>query len=195
MKKKIAIFGGTFDPIHFGHINLAIQLKELFKFDVVLFCPAYCSPFKEANPPSIAALDRLIMVDQAIRDIEGFKALDLEIKRKGVSYTIDTIRELIKKYGHDVNFFLLMSKKTGKSFFQWKGSKEIIKISTPIVGGSWKGEKKEFISLGFKEKFLVDTMQMDISSTYVRNRLKKKLYCNHLLPLNLVDFINKNGLY
>ena len=104
--KKIGFFGGSFDPIHFGHIRLAIDLMEEHKLGEVLFCPAYCSPFKLDNPPVANAEHRLNMLQLALKEVPQFKICTLEIERQGPSYTIDTLKKL-KKQG--VQLHLLLS--------------------------------------------------------------------------------------
>ena len=95
--KKVGFFGGTFDPIHFGHINLALQLKEILALDEVLICPANISPQKSELPPVASPKDRLNMISIMIEGIEGFRLLDMEIQRKGISYTIDSVRFILSK--------------------------------------------------------------------------------------------------
>jgi nicotinate-nucleotide adenylyltransferase len=77
--KKIGFFGGSFDPIHLGHLNLAVQLLESGAVDEILFCPAYCSPFKIGRPPEVSGFHRLEMIRRVISDIPQFKVSSLEI--------------------------------------------------------------------------------------------------------------------
>ncbi len=97
--RKIGFLGGTFDPIHIGHINLAIELSEAHHLSEVLFCPSFCSPFKTAFPPKANPLHRAAMVRAAIQDIPSFRYISLEIEKSGVSYTIDTLRRLKEDLG------------------------------------------------------------------------------------------------
>src|SRR5689334_19983851 len=91
---KRGIFGGTFDPVHLGHINLAIALKEQCFLDEVLFIPTGLSPFKEAAPPTVSYEHRLEMLKLAIAPIQGLRVIDDELNRKIPSYTIDIVRKL-----------------------------------------------------------------------------------------------------
>lgn len=189
-KKQIGLYGGTFDPIHLGHINLAIEMYEKNNLDEVLFCPNNISPLKIKNPPLSSAFHRLNMTKLAISDIPYFSICEEEIKREGVSYTIDTLRALQKQYS-DCLIRLIVSEEAFLEFTKWKDYKEILEIAPPLVGmrnAGAKGVKK--ISKNF-----ITTRHFDISSTDIRERLKKKLYCGHLVPLKVLDYIKENSLY
>src|SRR5271157_3997353 len=95
--KRIGILGGSFDPIHFGHLLMAQSAAEALKLDAVFFVPAFCSPFKTRQSLPDAS-KRLVMVKEAIKGNRVFKLYDGEISRGQVSYTIDTLRELKVKY-------------------------------------------------------------------------------------------------
>src|ERR1700733_9547911 len=99
MKQTLGLFGGSFDPVHFGHIALALAFLEAKKVDRVLFCPAHTSPLKKGEPPTASAEQRLEMVRRAIDGIDGFALLDFEIKKEELSYTIDTVRFLLRGGG------------------------------------------------------------------------------------------------
>lgn len=165
--KKIGFFGGSFDPIHFGHIGLAVDLLEKYHLDEILFCPTFCSPFKTDNPPKETAFHRLKMVELAL-DHPQFKICTLEIYRQGPSYTIDTLREL---KGLDLR--LLLSEESARNLSRWRDYEEIIQLAPPLIGAR---ENK-------------------ISSTEIRERLKKRLYCSHLIPAKALDYIMENALY
>lgn len=93
----IGFFGGSFDPIHNGHLNLAIQMLEAHPFSQIIFCPASISPHKQRTPSTVLKQHRKAMVALAIRPIQAFQLLDWELEQEGPSYTIDTIRELKKR--------------------------------------------------------------------------------------------------
>ncbi|MDE3048121.1 MAG: nicotinate-nicotinamide nucleotide adenylyltransferase, partial [Verrucomicrobiota bacterium] len=151
MSQTIGFLGGSFDPIHFGHIGLAIQLMESHQLSKVIFCPAFCSPFKLETPPSASPKHRLHMLKLAL-DHPAFEICTLELDRKGPSYTIDTIRAL-EQQGFKLR--LLLSDESAQNLHRWKETEHIVKSAPPLSG------PREF----------------KISSTEIRNRLKKKLYC------------------
>jgi nicotinate-nucleotide adenylyltransferase len=168
--KTIGFFGGSFDPIHFGHIALAIQLMEAHKLDEVLFCPAFCSPFKMDTPPIASPQHRLAMLQLAIADVPQCKISTVEIDRQGCSYTIDTIRALQKE---GLKLRLLLSDEAASHLNKWKETQELVKLAPPLVG----------------------PREIQVSSTEIRERLKKKRYCGHLVPAKTLDYIQKHHLY
>jgi nicotinate-nucleotide adenylyltransferase len=167
MKKSVGFFGGTFDPIHFGHITLAVQLMEAHKLDEILFCPAFCSPFKTASPPIATAEHRSAMLKLAL-DLPQFKMTTIELDQGGCSYTIDTIRAL-----HIQGIRLILSEEAALHLGKWKESEELIRLAPPLIG----------------------PREIHISSTEIRARLKKRLYCGHLVPAKVLDYIHKHHLY
>ena len=160
-------FGGSFDPIHFGHIALAVQLLEEHGLEEVLFCPAFCSPFKTAAPPVASPEHRLAMLKLAL-DCPRFKITTVELDRKGVSYTIDTIRSLKMK-----GLRLILSEEAAQHLDRWKESQALAELAPPLTG----------------------PRDMKVSSTEVRERLKRGLYCGHLVPAKVLAYIEKHQLY
>lgn len=167
--KTVGFFGGSFDPIHFGHIALAIQLMEAHGLDEVLFCPAFCSPFKRETPPEASPEHRLAMLKLAL-DVPQFKITTAEIDRGGASYTIDTIRGLEAK---GVKLRLLLSDEAAAHLERWKEAEELVRLAPPLIA----------------------PREIQISSTEIRARLKKKLYCGHLIPAKALDYIRTHRLY
>ena len=163
--KKVGFFGGTFDPIHFGHINLAIQLFEMHRLDEIIVCPAFCSPFKTASPPIASPEDRMNMVLLGIEGINGFKATPIEINQKRSSFTIDTIHSL---QSPNIQFHLLLSEEDALDLNKWKNSDELFRLAPPLIGSRFLGGHKQGIT---------PTKIFEISSTEIRHRLKKNLYC------------------
>lgn len=163
----IGFFGGSFDPIHFGHITLAVHLLETQQLKEILFCPAFCSPFKTAAPPHASPEHRLAMLKLAL-DHPQFKISTLELERGGPSYTIDTIRAL-KMNG----LRLILSEEAAAHLNRWKDTEELLKLAPPLIG----------------------PRNIDISSTAIRARLKQKLYCGHLIPAKTLEYIKKHSIY
>src|ERR1700722_2254136 len=121
-KGKIGFFGGTFDPIHFGHLNLAVELLETHQLDEVWFCPAAINPHKQDVSCS-PIHHRLKMTELAICSHPSFHLLPIESSREGPSYTIDTLRELTNSESqrpHPRKIFLMMSDETASNFKNWK---------------------------------------------------------------------------
>jgi nicotinate-nucleotide adenylyltransferase len=194
LKKTVGFYGGTFDPIHFGHINLAVQLLEIHSLDEVLFCPAYCSPLKTAAPPLATPHQRLEMVKIALEGIPHFRITTYEIERNEPSFTIDTLK-MIKGEGRgDISFRLLLSEEAAAHFDQWKNFQDLIRLAPPIIGtrasSLLRGSLADSLRSGSTQ-----TKIFEISSTDIRERLKKALYCGHLVPEKVLRYIQANGLY
>jgi nicotinate-nucleotide adenylyltransferase len=197
-RKKVGIFGGTFDPIHFGHINLALHLKEKLKIQEVLFVPAFINPLK-VRKSDASAEARIKMLELALVGIEGMAVCPIEIERKS-SYMIDTVRALQqdKKY-QDTKFFLLMGEDQISDFERWKEAKALSELATPVIGV----RSLEPMPRLPKDPLLLKTVQeglrkiplFDISASEIRMRLKKGLYCGHLVPEKVLRFIEEGALY
>jgi nicotinate-nucleotide adenylyltransferase len=202
---QIGLLGGTFNPIHFGHINLALELKEKKALDAVWFIPALLSPFRTQDPPQAPA-HRLKMIHLAIESIPGFEVCTIELERPPPSYTIDTLKTLLALYP---NYFfnLLLSEDLLLGFEQWRESLEIIRLVPLWIGSRLllQGESRLNNNLNHHQmgneivaamrKGLIPTRQFDISASLVRERLKNRLYCGHLLPAKVLDYISTHQLY
>lgn len=189
-KKKIGIFGGSFDPIHWGHLNMAISLMEACALDQVLFVPAGLSPFKEKTPPAVSGKHRLHMIELAIRGVKSFAALDWEIEKEGPSYTIDTVRRLSKD--PDLQLHLLIGDDHLATFHRWKEADELIRLSPPLIACRAGSRQNGASTLA---PYKIPIPLFDISSTVVRQRLIQKKYCDHLIPSSVLDYIEKHRLY
>jgi len=198
-EKRIGFFGGTFDPIHFGHLNLAVHLLEMHKLDKILVCPAHYSPLKSEDQPRISTQHRYRMTELAISPIEKFEILDLEIKREGPSFTIDTIRALIQKDEH-IRLHLILGEDSLNGFSHWKEVEELVRLAPPLIGSRIGQLHALDVQLPKTliqsiEKGLTKIPVMEISSTTIRDRLRRKLYCGHLVPAKVLEYIQKHNLY
>jgi nicotinate-nucleotide adenylyltransferase len=201
--KKIGFLGGTFDPVHFGHLNLAMSLLEMHQLDEVIFSPAHVSPHKISEPPLVSGAHRLRMTELAIAPIAQFSLYDKEVERGGSSFTIDTIRSLVEKSKQaeeKVQYYLLLGEDALPSLHRWKAIDELFALAPPLVG--CRGENftltasilppmiAKLIEEGWTEIPL-----FSLSSSMLRKRLKKRLYCGHLMPVDVLDYIYENELY
>jgi len=201
-RKKIGLFGGTFDPIHNGHLNLAFELLEKKNLDEIWFIPAQINPHKaHTNPTPIEY--RLEMVRCAIRGISYFRSKDLEKERPPPSYTIETLRTFIAAQAKKTaphQFYLVMGEDSVPGFMRWHMSEEIVSLVPLLIGsrsGIWQHEMSDF-SLPVREAIqqgFTETRLMDISGTEIRNRFVRGLYCGHLLPPSVSKYIAKRHLY
>lgn len=198
MNDRIGIFGGSFNPVHFGHLNLAIEMLEKRELSKIYFCPTNISPFKQNTKP-ISAYHRLKMLELAVEAIPEFFILENELFRPGPSYTIDTIEELLKSEANlNAHYYLILGEDSLSGFHQWHRAKDIIRLTTLLVGvrsGSRPSacddsEIQEAILAG-----LTPTKTIDISSSEIRERIRLEKHCFHLLPSKVLDYIYANRLY
>lgn len=189
--KKIAVFGGSFNPVHIGHMILADFIRQEMALDEVWFMLSPLNPLK-ADPDELLPDDiRLEMLHLAVDDAEGFRVSDIELSMPRPSYTVDTLRELIKRYP-DVDFSLIVGGDNYASFDRWKCSREILKMARLIVyprPGSRLPEAAD------DNTTIVKAPLVDISSTAIRMFIASGRSVNFLLPDKVYDYIKKHQLY
>lgn len=200
--RRIGFFGGTFDPIHFGHLHLALCLMEVHSLEEIFFCPAHFSPHKSPFSSLASKEQRLEMVQLAIEPIKKFTALDWEISREGPSYTIDTVRMLLThaaNRGEKIAPYLILGEDALVDFSQWKEVEELVSLAPPLVGT--RGVNSFFPSnldpslREALEKGKTKIPIMEISSTEIRQRLHQGKYCGYLVPAKVLDYIHRYQLY
>jgi nicotinate-nucleotide adenylyltransferase len=197
---KIGIFGGTFDPVHIGHLIIAERFCEIMELDKCLFVPTYLSPFKIEKNPIIPIEIRLKMLEIAINSNPIFEIETYEISRQEVSYTIDTIKYLQSKYPND-ELYLLIGADQAKDFHLWKDFKEIMSILHLCVAK--RGLDYElnvypfelYLNNNSKQIYKLNTPIIEISSTEIRERIKEGKTVEYLLSANVYNFIKDNNIY
>lgn len=192
--KKIGFLGGTFDPIHFGHLNVAIHMKEHFLLDEVLFAPTFCNPFKVTTPPLADIIHRTNMVSLAIDQEPSFGLSMIDAEGNGVTYTVDSLQKLQKAYP-DAKLFLLISGGIIRDFPQWKNPEKICQIAQVLVGKDELGQEIEIDCQYIFSQNVISIPKFSISSTCIRQRIKEKLFCGHLLPDKVLRYIEQHNLY
>lgn len=197
--KRIAFFGGTFDPIHFGHVNLAIQMAEIHRLDEIIFCPANYSPHKEHDQPVAENKDRKAMVALAIAPIRSFSLIEYELNLEGPSYTIHTMQRLVKSHP-GAHFFLLLGEDALERLKEWKEIETLLSLASPLIGSRSGKSDYDFSTFSLRDqkaiqKGITPISIMEISSTNIRERLRQKKYCGHLAPGAVLDYIYKHALY
>ena len=200
--RKIGILGGTFDPVHNGHINMARGALEECGLDKVLMMPSCVSYLKAGTGVSDAGV-RLEMLKLALMGEERLVADDLEIRRGGNSYTCDTIRELSKEYGKECLLCYIIGDDTLLSMHRWKEPEVIFKGARilTIMRNYEKDspeilEHLEFLKNTFDaDVHLLDVPVMDISSTMIRSRVREGRGIEGLVPDAVAGYIRDNKLY
>lgn len=184
---KIGIFGGTFNPIHLGHINIALSAKKQYSLDKVIFLTSGNPPHKK----DLNILDgkiRHIMVKRAILEYEDFFACDWEIKRKEYSYTLDSLLHFKEIYPDDELYFIIGGDSL-RDFHKWHKPEEILKLCTILVYDREDGTaKSDFAKEIFGDK-------LNISSSQIREMIKNGQDVKNLLPKPVYEFIKKYHLY
>lgn len=195
---RLGIMGGTFDPIHRGHLFIARSAMREARLDRVLFLPDGDPPHKLPGTPGA---DRLAMVKLAIDNQEGFEASDMELRRQGTTYTVDTLEQL-RAQAPDRELFFIVGSDTLKQFPTWKTAWKVATLCRMIIalrpGDSpeetrWL-QRKLFADYGL-ETVLLSEPGPDISSTQVREQLRAGQSTNVLVPVPVADYIRANNLY
>ncbi len=188
---KIGIFGGTFDPIHNGHLITAQSVIEFRNLEKIIFIPAYISPHKQ-NEQAASAQHRLNMIKLAIDNVPFFECSYYEIKQHTISYTIDTLRELKKKYNE---IDLIIGYDNIFQFHTWNEPDEILKLANVVVLRRKSSHPLEFVDKYVEFATFVQTRGIEISATDIRNRVRDNLPIHYLVPKNVEEYIYKNKLY
>jgi nicotinate-nucleotide adenylyltransferase len=191
---KVGIFGGTFDPIHFGHLLLAEQAREAASLHEIWFIPAGEPPHKQGKPVT-PAMERKKMVELAIEGHPQFKVNPIELMRSGPSYTVDTIMELKKQNPH-VEFFLLVGADMVKNLPKWYKIKEIIQ-NVQVIGLGRPGFDHDALPEYIEERlmWIPDAVETNISSSIIRERLMLNRSVRYLVPDSVYKYIKEQGLY
>jgi len=188
---KIGIFGGTFDPIHNGHLITAQSVKEIRNLEKIIFIPAYISPHKQ-NAEASSAQHRLNMLKIALDDIPFFEYSDFEIKQHTISYSIDTLRELKKSYDE---IDLIIGYDNIFQFHTWKDPDEIFKLANVVVLKRKSSHPIDYVDKYVESAHFVETRGIEISATDIRNRVNADLPIYYLVPEKVLEYINKHKLY
>lgn len=190
--KRIGVLGGTFNPIHIGHLAIAQMALETMRLQKVIFVPANSPPHK--NDSNIApAKDRFQMVKLAIKGNPFLKISDFEIKKEGKSYTIDTLWHFRRIFPRDTQLFFIIGGDTLPQLKNWRYIEDILKIAIFIVvnrPGQFKKDRSMKINY-----FSVPMPGIDISSSYVRSRIAQGKTVKYFVPESAIGYIKKHHLY
>ncbi len=211
--KRIGLFGGTFNPIHLGHLRGAEEIREAFRLDEVIFIVASIPPHK-GKEKVIEAKHRLKMVSLAISGNLHFSTSDIELSRSGNSYSIDTIRFFRER--HPKSLFFILGRDAFVEIETWREFQKLFSLCHFIVmarPGSQKNNSSSFLPEALKPYFRYDSQEkgwihlseyriyfkeisfLDISSTKVRELIEKRESVKYLVPAEVEAYIHKYGLY
>lgn len=203
--KKIGIMGGTFNPIHYGHLVTAEEALIQFHLERVIFIPTGEPPHKTTGKIA-SPEDRYLMTVMATASNSDFYVSRIEIDKKGKSYTIDTLKELKKIYGKNSELFFITGADAILEILTWKDTEEIITLCKFIAAtrpGYNISKMEDLKKRLFNEKvemaeqclFIMEIPALAISSTDIRNRIKSNRPIKYLLPESVSSYLLKNELY
>ncbi|MCL1815883.1 MAG: nicotinate (nicotinamide) nucleotide adenylyltransferase [Treponema sp.] len=188
---KLAILGGSFNPIHNGHLYLAESALVAFGFDRILLVPANISPFKQAPAASVApGTDRLDMILASIAADPRIAVDDLELRRGGISYTIDTVKEIIDRYRPEGRPGLILGDDLAADFSKWKHAEKIARIADIIIARRVPGGPE----FPFPHRVLNNEV-IDLASAAIRERIASGGAWHYLVPQGARFIIEDRGLY
>jgi len=215
---RIGLFGGTFNPIHFGHINVSTEIKKKFELDTIYMIPSAIPPHKRRQEVADAQ-DRLNMTRLAVSGLDGYIVSDVELTRSGPSYTIDTINYFRKALSEDTKMYLILGMDAFLEIDTWMSYKELftklplIIMSRPgteylkhhqletyiqdkISDNYWFEEEKNCFMHQTKQSiYLVTVTPYDISSTEIRKRIRQQKPLQNIIPEPVEQYIRSEGLY
>ena len=193
--RKVGIMGGTFDPIHIGHMLAATAAMEGANLDEVWFIPANTPPLKP-NAPKASPEQRLKMVQLAISGRPHFHALDIELKRTGTSYSFDTVTTLLQLY-KDVELYYIIGSDRVHDLSSWYKAEQLRDL-IGFIGLNRAGEPLNMDSMSseWKQKIHIVPMPLiEISSTMIRSRLARNQSIDYYCPEVVVSYIKEQRLY
>jgi nicotinate-nucleotide adenylyltransferase len=187
---KLGILGGTFNPVHFGHLKLAQESIGQLNLDEVIFVPTYTSPFA-SNDESVTAQHRFKMLKLAIAPYDKFEISTYEIDKKGISYTIDTLKHFKSKLNDNEQLYFIAGSDVLADLDKWKDVNEIFALCTFVVA-----KRPGFhVSNDVSHIKFINIEARDISSSQVRDMLKKGEDIDGIVPDRVLEYIRDNKLY
>ncbi|CQR72541.1 putative nicotinate-nucleotide adenylyltransferase [Sporomusa ovata DSM 2662] len=199
-KAKIGIMGGTFDPIHVGHLVTAEAVRIEYNLEKVLFIPASNPPHKQDSLVT-PAIHRYIMTIMATYSNRHFFVSGIELERSGLSYTIDTVKDLIECYGASTEFYFITGADAVKDLPSWQEIDQLLDLCYFVAAArpgciSYIDQViKQFGAKGRRSIQRLATPELEISSTDIRERVRKGRSIKYIVPESVEDYIYKEGLY
>lgn len=187
---KIAVIGGTFNPIHSGHLFLCEEVRLQYNYERIIFIPANLPVHKELND-RIDPLHRLEMVKIATAPYPDFAVDDCELSRGGNSYMIETMTDIIRRYSPEGKPGLIVGDDLAKDFYSWKDARRLAEMVDLIIAHRLTANEEP---IDFPCKY-VDNLLLSISSTEIRQRIKEGRAIKFILPDKVLSYISRQGLY
>ena len=197
--KRIALYGGTFDPVHRGHVEVARKVLELFEIEKVVFIPAQLAPHKVGRPVT-EPIHRYAMLALATQDDRRLVISTFELDAPDRRYTVDTIAEFQRRLGDDTELFFIMGADSWSEITTWRDWERLLKMTNHIVV-TRPGYDVQPAPSGLAERiFFTDAVMKDISATKIRRlasegRADNNAELEKLVPKPVADYITKYGIY
>ncbi len=193
-RRKVGIFGGTFDPIHAGHLITAQEVLTKCGLEKVIFVPSADPPHKERRPLTRAG-DRLRMVSLAVEGDPRFSVSSIELERPGKSYTVDTLRQMRESFGPDVELCFIIGADNVPEMRTWKEPERIFDL-TEVIVATRTGFEPHSLDEPFSERMtFISTPEIAISSTEIRRRVKRGQSIRYWVPQEVERYIAEKELY
>lgn len=199
--KKIGIMGGTFNPIHYGHLILAEQARDGVNLDQVIFIPAKMSPFK-INQITASEQHRYTMVKLAIEKNKRFTLSDIELKGPEISYTVQTLKACRDLFNEDVKIYFICGTDSFLSMESWREAKTIFNNFSLIVGSRprYRDKARDIMIKHLESTYHTEIQKIhmpkiDISSTEIKKRIREDRSIKYLVPSCVEEYIYGNNLY
>jgi len=219
---RIGLFGGTFNPVHLGHLRAAVEVRAGFELDEIFLIPAALPPHKVSGEVAAAA-DRLHMLNLGLGADSGLKVSEVELKRSGPSYTIDTVHHFRQTLPAETRLYLIMGLDAFLEIDTWKSYRELLTQVSLIVinrpsagwrmsGAPWKimddyissklaadycfsASRSGYLAKGRQPIYVFEVTALDISSTGIRRRIGKGRSINYLVPQQVAEYTGTKGIY
>lgn len=198
--KKVGVFGGTFDPIHLGHLAKGEEARVALGLDRVLFVPTG-QPWLKARSDITPAHHRMAMVELAIASNPSFGMSEVEIKHRGPSYSVDTLEELKRQLGPETTLYLIVGADAMKDMPLWHephrifGLGVLVAVSRPGSDGFDRLALERIRGRPNDQVRLIEGVQMDISGTEIRRRVSEGRSISHMVPETVEAYIYEHGIY
>lgn len=199
MEKCIGVFGGSFNPIHIGHLILAESARQEFHLEKVIFIPTGDTPNKDMH--YVDKIDRFHMVELAIQGNPYFEISSIEMERTGPSYTVDTIHQVKKMIGDEYKIYFLAGTDAVADLPTWKYNKELLSICDFISAGRPGSTDKlnksvsYFGELGKERIHFLKMPELEISSTDLRRRIENNMSVTYMIPDVVIKYIKEKQIY
>ncbi|MFZ0323779.1 MAG: nicotinate-nucleotide adenylyltransferase [Actinomycetes bacterium] len=192
-RRRLGVMGGTFDPVHQGHLVAANEVASLFLLDEVVFVPTG-APWQKTERHVTPAEDRYLMTVIATASNPRFSVSRVDVDRGGPTYTTDTLRELRRERGDDVDLYFITGADALDQILGWRDAEQLFELAH-FVGVTRPGHHLSAVGLPASKVSLVEVPALAISSTDVRERVETSRPVWYLVPDGVVQYIAKRGLY